>query len=143
MQLTKEFRFEDIEKSLKHEYTESGPMFSCGHDMNGNTIIVCRPCSHLPKNDADSNNAVTRCIYTMQLCADRMAPGHERATMVYDAGGISTANWDVLFVKKISKVLGTCFPERIGKILVCNNGFLVSSLWKIVKPSSILLLRAK
>lgn len=133
VQLTKEFDFGNTEECLQQEYTENGPMFSCGHDVNGSIVIVCRPCSHFPQSATDSDTAVNRCVYTMQLCADRLPPGHERATMIYDAGGISTANWDMVFVKKIGQVFGTCFPERIGKILVCNNGFLVSSLWTIVK----------
>ena len=133
VQLTKEFNFENIAESLEQEYSEDGPMFVCGRDAKGNIVIVCRPCSHLPKTEEDSEKAAARCIYTMQLCADRMSPGHERATMIYDASGVSSANWDITFVKKISKMLGTCFPERIGKILMCNNGFLVSTLWKIVK----------
>jgi len=133
VQLAKDFNFRNVPESIEKEYKENGPMFVCGHDVTGNIIIVCRPCSHLPKTSEDSENAAARCIYTMQLCADRMAPGHERATMIYDASGVTSANWDMNFVKKISKMLGTCFPERIGKIFMCNNGFLVSSLWKIVK----------
>ena len=133
VQLAKDFNFRNVAESIENEYKENGPMFVCGHDVTGNIVIVCRPCSHLPKTSKDSEKAAVRCIYTMQLCADRMAPGHERATMIYDAGGVTSANWDMDFVKKISKMLGTCFPERIGRILMCNNGFLVSSLWKIVK----------
>ena len=103
VQLTKEFDFGNVEECLQQEYTENGPMFSCGHDVHGNIVIVCRPCSHFPQNTTDSDTAVNRCVYTMQLCADRLPPGQERATMIYDAGGISTANWDMTFVKKISK----------------------------------------
>ncbi len=47
---------------------------------------------------------------------------------------MSNRNADLRFVKGLAKYLGMCFPERIGRIFVVNNGMVVKNLWRVVKP---------
>jgi len=130
-----QFKFGGVaEDSFQYRYDQNGPMWPCGFDKHGNYTVVMRPCTHLPKNTNDSDLAVLKILNTMRLCGDCLPPGHERLSVIYDASNINPRkNWDLRFVKGLAKYLGTCFPERIGRIFVVNNGVVIQSLWKVVK----------
>jgi hypothetical protein len=134
IEVSRQFKFwGPASDSMPYLLNQNGPLWPCGLDKHGNYSIVMRPCVHLPKSTADSDQAVLQVLHTMRLCADCLPSGHEKMSVIYDASKVTNKNFDLRFVKALAKYLGMCFPERIGRIFVVNNGVIIQGLWKVVK----------
>eukprot|EP00945_MAST-04E_sp_MAST-4E-sp1_P006137 g6137.t1 len=131
--LVETYQLKHAKDSFPFHHDENGSMYPCGRDKFGNLVIVMRPCAHVCHNAKESEEALSRAIHTMMLCCDRNLPGRERATVIYDTMGLHKGCFDLTFSAGISKHLGKCFPERIGKIFVVNNGYLASALWSMIQ----------
>mmetsp|Transcript_24665 Transcript_24665/g.56948 ORF Transcript_24665/g.56948 Transcript_24665/m.56948 type:complete len:311 (+) Transcript_24665:33-965(+) len=126
----KEFRMDSI--SHDDEYDEKGPVFVCGEDTDGCPVLVARPCVHRAATAQDSEEAVRRCIYTVQGAVERMGPGMERFSVLYDVSGLTTANIDRHFIREFAKCAGSNYPGRIKKVYVINMNTAARVLWAVV-----------
>jgi len=122
-----DFREED-------ELDENGVMYVCGEDERGAPTIVARPCMHNVKTKQESILSARRCVYTVQRCIERMPPGHERITIVYDAKDVGIRQLDLVFCKELIPVLTNQFPGRLARVLVINTHWSVRNCWSIVSP---------
>lgn len=116
------------------ELDETGVMYVCGEDERGSPTIVARPCVHNAKSKQESILMARRCVYTVQRCIERMPPGHERITIVYDAKDAGVRHLDLAFCKELIPVLTHQFPGRLARILVINGHWSIHSCWSVIAP---------
>lgn len=120
--------------TAEDEFDENGPCFVCGKDRWGRPTLICRPCVHFSSSEQASHQAVRRAIFTVQRCVERLPPGLERFTLIYDVSGVQMANMDYTFARELIKILERHYPERMDRVVVINCSWLVATLWAIVSP---------
>eukprot|EP00931_Biecheleriopsis_adriatica_P038136 TRINITY_DN21872_c0_g1_i1.p1 TRINITY_DN21872_c0_g1~~TRINITY_DN21872_c0_g1_i1.p1 ORF type:complete len:391 (-),score=81.97 TRINITY_DN21872_c0_g1_i1:31-1203(-) len=114
------------------EFDENGVVFVCGQDRFGQPTLVARPCVHKSNSYEESTLTVRRCVYTMQRCVERLSPGLEQISLIYDCHGAQTWNMDYTFSVELMHVFARQFPERMGRVVVINAGVLITMLWSTV-----------
>jgi len=115
------------------ELDEQGIVFACGEDRLGQPTLIARPCAHRSSSHEESVRAVRRCVFTMQRCVERLPPGREQINLIYDCWGVRAWNWDFAFSQELLRVFSRQFPERLGRVVVINSGWLVATLWATVR----------
>eukprot|EP00927_Polykrikos_kofoidii_P038877 TRINITY_DN33321_c0_g1_i1.p1 TRINITY_DN33321_c0_g1~~TRINITY_DN33321_c0_g1_i1.p1 ORF type:complete len:437 (-),score=55.24 TRINITY_DN33321_c0_g1_i1:29-1339(-) len=125
------------------EFDEHGPLYVCGDDRWGQPTLVARPCAYTVLSDRNSIRAVRRCVYTLQRAIERMAPGIEKVSLIFDLAGARPAQWDGFFARELVSVMTSRFPDRVDRFVVINNAWWLSAFWKILSAMLDPVTRAK
>jgi len=62
------------------------------------------------------------------------AQGTEQICIVFDLAGFGVKSMDYELVKKLLGILGTFYPERLGKVLMWNGPALFNLFWTVIRP---------
>jgi len=73
-------------------------------------------------------------VYTVQRAVERLGPGQEKFTIIYDTCDVKAWNMDLIFTRELFGVFAEAFPERLRCVVVINNSWLVLALWALVRP---------
>eukprot|EP01111_Echinosteliopsis_oligospora_P017489 TRINITY_DN75_c0_g1_i2.p1 TRINITY_DN75_c0_g1~~TRINITY_DN75_c0_g1_i2.p1 ORF type:complete len:224 (-),score=29.97 TRINITY_DN75_c0_g1_i2:134-805(-) len=118
--------------SCKREAT-SGKSFIHGTDNTGRPIVIVRPRLHDPAL-TDPSESERYIIFMMEHCRKTLPPNMEQVTLIFDMTGVSKKNMDLKTTKYMVTVLQNYYPESLGAVLVYNSTWIVSAVWKVVKP---------
>lgn len=115
------------------EFDETGPLFACGKDRSGRPTLIARPCGYHSTSRGYSLKMAKRCIFTVQRCTERYAPGIDQHTLIYDANGLDPkANLDLLFARECMSVLGKQYPGRLSKCIVINTHWTMTAFFTAI-----------
>lgn len=115
------------------EFDETGPLYVCGKDRSGRPTLIARPCGYHSKSREYSLKMAKRCIFTIQRCIERYAPGVDRHTVIYDATGLNPkVNLDRLFAREVMAAMGKHFPGRLSKCIVINNHWTMTAFFTTI-----------
>lgn len=107
-------------------------LFHCGEDRLGRPTLVACPAVHEATTEEESLRAVEQCMTVVRQTLKEMPSGQSRLIVLYDLGGASSKNMDLVFSRELINRLECTFPGRMERVLVFNSHWSVSYAWNAV-----------
>jgi hypothetical protein len=112
---------------------KTGKSFFHGHDKEGRPICYIKVRYHDPAK-IDPPEGQRFSLFMMEYGRTLLKHPVETVTMLFDMTDTGRKNMDLKTLQFTIQSLQNHYPESLGKVIVYNSSWLVSGIWKIVKP---------
>lgn len=89
--------------------------------------------THFKESNTDQGHK-DHLIWFLETIRLFLEPPITRATIVFDLNNAGYKNVDMNLTKYVVRVLQDYYPESLAACYVVNANFVISSLWKVIKP---------
>ncbi|KAI1321453.1 hypothetical protein EDD11_005144 [Mortierella claussenii] len=112
--------------------TEPGKLYVSGFDMESRPLLYMKPRL---ENTAASVNQIRHVVFHLETAIALMPEGVQNLCIVIDfAGSSMTKNPGVAIAREIIHVLGSHYPERLGKAYIIHAPWFFFPFYKLISP---------
>nr|POF13989.1 cral-trio domain-containing protein c23b6.04c [Quercus suber] len=111
---------------------ETGKQLVLGYDKEGRTCLYLNPGN---QNTKVSDRQIHHLAYMLDRMVDMMPPGQESACLLISFKGSGSGNIpSVAQARSVLNILQNHSPERLGKALITDTPWYVSTFFKLISP---------
>ncbi|KAG0298383.1 hypothetical protein BGZ96_000097 [Linnemannia gamsii] len=112
--------------------TAVGKLYVSGFDMESRPLLYMKPRL---ENTAASPSQIRHVVYHLEIALALMPEGVENLCIIIDfAGSSMTKNPGVAVAREIINVLGSHYPERLGKAYIIHAPWFFFPFFKLISP---------
>ncbi|KAH7050763.1 CRAL-TRIO domain-containing protein [Linnemannia elongata] len=112
--------------------TAVGKLYVSGFDMESRPLLYMKPRL---ENTAASPSQIRHVVYHLEVALALMPEGVENLCIIIDfAGSSMTKNPGVAVAREIINVLGSHYPERLGKAYIIHAPWFFFPFFKLISP---------
>lgn len=111
---------------------ETGKQLVLGYDKEARTCLYLNPAK---QNTKVSDRQIHHLAYMLDRMVDMMPPGQESACLLINFKGAASGNVpSVAQARSVLNILQNHSPERLGKALISELPWYVSTFFKLISP---------
>ncbi|XP_040246973.1 phosphatidylinositol transfer protein PDR17 isoform X2 [Aegilops tauschii subsp. strangulata] len=108
-------------------------LYMQGFDEKGRPLVYLFLARHFPaKRDLDEFKRYV--IYILDNTCTRLRTGQEKFAVVGDLRGWGYANCDIRAYVAALDIMQSCYPERLGRVLLIHVPYVIMAAWKMLYP---------
>lgn len=131
------YRADFIKEEEMMPHIVTGKAFYHGEDHQGRPLLIVRARNHWPKQFPPEETMRYVIYLVEQGCKIADSKGVGQIAVLYDRGGMSSANKDghlIEMMKTLSAMLQDFYAERLGAVYVLHVNWLYWLIFQAVKP---------
>ncbi|KAG0263365.1 hypothetical protein BG011_008886 [Mortierella polycephala] len=120
------------DKEMLWTETVPGKLYVSGFDMESRPLLYMKPRL---ENTAASPAQIRHVVYHLEVALALMPEGTQNLCIIIDfAGSSMTKNPGVAVAREIIHVLGSHYPERLGKAYIIHAPWFFFPFYKLISP---------